>query len=302
VWHDQSRFVGDDDRLRPIAQAEFVQDSADVCLHRLLADHPAALAAPTRAPSAPTCWDRRAGCGQARRSSKTSNAIVPEAARAASCASLAIRQSERDEPIFMKCARWAAWERSWSYPGGLAIRMRPCSMPFYLLGDVLRVPSSGSTQPVSCRNTCTISCSEVVLGTSSGGQQSNRRKSATPPRRVGSSARDSCHAQSEARRILEAVTPQEHPFSNGEVFEKLGIPEVPGKVDTESSVEVTMSRSPCRTMVDVRTLHGPLKLLPVFSAWIETSSRVPLSFTPQTTGLCMTESNPPPRIAGPGST
>jgi hypothetical protein len=51
-----------------------------------------------------------------------------------------------------------------------------------------------------------------------------------------------------------------HPFSNGAVLEKLGIPEVPGNVDSESAVDVTTSRSPCKTMVDVWTLEGPLKV------------------------------------------
>jgi hypothetical protein len=55
---------------------------------------------------------------------------------------------------------------------------------------------------------------------------------------------------SEASRIVKPST-QEHPFSNGDAFEKLGIPVVSGKLDSESSVDVTTSRSPCRTMVDV---------------------------------------------------
>src|ERR671919_69763 len=42
---------------------------------------------------------------------------------------------------------------------------------------------------------------------------------------------------------------QVHPFSNGDVFEKLGIAEVPGKLDSESSVDVTTSRSSRRTIV-----------------------------------------------------
>lgn len=98
---------------------------------------------------------------------------------------------------------------------------------------------------------------------------------------------------------MSPASPQEHPFSNGDIFEKLGIPLVSGKLDSESSVDVTTNRSPCKTMVDV-CLHGPLRLSPTFSAWIEMSSRAPSSFTLQTIGLCNPESNPPPRIAGPG--
>src|SRR6266508_3253945 len=95
---------------------------------------------------------------------------------------------------------------------------------------------------------------------------------------------------------------QEHPFSNGESSEKRGIEEASWKLDLESLVELTTSCSPCRAMIVVCTFHGPLRLSPTFSAWIETSCRVPSSFTLHTTGLWRTESNPPPRIAGPGST
>ena len=36
--HDEPRLVGDDHRLRPVAQPELAQDVADVRLHRLVAE------------------------------------------------------------------------------------------------------------------------------------------------------------------------------------------------------------------------------------------------------------------------
>ena len=78
---------------------------------------------------------------------------------------------------------------------------------------------------------------------------------------------------------------QEHSLASGAVSENLGISQVPGKLDSESFVAVTMSRSPRRTIVVVWTRHGPLRLSPTFSAWIETSSRVPSSFTLHTVRL-----------------
>ena len=48
-----------------------------------------------------------------------------------------------------------------------------------------------------------------------------------------------------------SASSHEHPFSNGDILEKLGIPEITGKLDSESPVDVTTSWSPCRTMVDV---------------------------------------------------
>ena len=89
------------------------------------------------------------------------------------------------------------------------------------------------------------------MGTNSGGNNPIGPDLGRPPRRVGSSSEAGAMPSSEATRIVEPGPPQEHPFSNGDVFEKLGIPEVPGKLDSESSVDVTTSRSPCRTMVDV---------------------------------------------------
>jgi hypothetical protein len=82
-----------------------------------------------------------------------------------------------------------------------------------------------------------------------GRRQSNRRKSwasATTRAFIVRGIRDAPSVgQSHRRR------PQEHPFSNGEVFEKLGMPAVSGKLDSESFVDVTTSRPPCRAMIDV---------------------------------------------------
>lgn len=63
------------------------------------------------------------------------------------------------------------------------------------------------------------------------------------------------------------------------------------KPDSESLVEITTSRSSPRVMVVVWTCQGPLRLWPMFSAWIETSSRVPAAVTRHAIGLCRPESN-----------
>ena len=66
--------------------------------------------------------------------------------------------------------------------------------------------------------------------------------------------RERCHLYALRPAIVPGGSIHEHSFSNireSEVPEKLGIPEVPGKLDSESLVEVTTSRSSRRTMVVV---------------------------------------------------